>query len=123
MKTSRSLYHLRLWVLVCFALALVGASLAPIVHAKSTEVICSANGSFQTVVLDDDGDVNLGGAGPDCHLCILCDAPPAQDLKLQTQRPHTSHLASTSHAPVLIVAATSVPPPARAPPVFFPSQS
>lgn len=121
MTKLRSIFQLRWWTLAWFALTLGVATLSPLVHAKSMEIVCSANGQFKLVLLGEQAPNELTKHQLDCPLCILADAPPSIHRTLSPLR--VSGTAPTPHVfPVQAVAATAAPPPARGPPLF-PRQS
>ena len=115
MKTPRTLFSLRVWVLAWFVLALGAAVASPIVQPRTMEIVCAGIGATKILLHTDAGTVELGAHGTECPLCLVSGAPPAPASSLSCV------FAPLAHANALpfispVVAATAIPPPARGPP-------
>ena len=63
-------------MLAWFVLALGVAAASPLVQPQAIDIVCSAGGQLKTVLLTDEGAVELGAAHLDCALCLVASAPP-----------------------------------------------
>ncbi|MEI8159108.1 MAG: hypothetical protein WCH60_19795, partial [Burkholderiales bacterium] len=77
MQTLRHFTLLTRLVLGCFVLSLGAAVASPIVSPQNLLLVCTASGSMQILVQDDDGSATeMGSHGLDCPLCATLSAPP-----------------------------------------------
>ena len=115
MKSFRTFFNLRVWVLAWFVLALGVAVASPIVQPRAMEVVCSGVGATKILLQTDAGTLELGAHGTECPLCLVSGAPPAPSSSLPPIFSPLAH-ASAFRFVSPVVAATAVPPPARGPP-------
>jgi hypothetical protein len=116
------MFQLCRWTLAWFVLALGAAALSPLVQAKSTVIVCSTNGQFKWVPMEEPATPSSAKHLLDCPLCILADAPaPTPGMGLPLWPPRGGHALPIDTTPV--VPATATPPPARGPPFFSQSIS
>lgn len=103
-------------VLVWLLLAFTAALASPLVHPKSTELLCSGTGSVKLLVGGTD-DADSTAMAPDCALCMQASAPPpaaALGAAAPLNLPYA--LLAVVHT---VVAWRAAPPlPARGPPVL-----
>lgn len=116
MQALRNSLSLTRLVMAWFLLTLGVAVASPVVQPLHMEMICSAGGSMQMVMLDDSGEPI---AGPhhalDCPLCLSVITPPVHSS------PHLTQPQPLGHAlqPVVaarIAALVGAPLPPRGPP-------
>ncbi|MBA4255499.1 MAG: hypothetical protein C0445_06450 [Polaromonas sp.] len=112
------MFQLCRWTLVWFLLTLGVAALSPLAQAKSTVVVCSADGQLKRVSLAEPTTPAAEHHLLDCPLCILADAPPLADRVVLPVWPPGGDLIRPFDITTAVVA-TATPPPARGPP-FFP---
>lgn len=119
MNAPKTLLSLRWWVLAWFVLALGVAVASPLVQPRALEIVCSGAGTARILVHADQGWVELGAPGLDCPLCLLAGAAPAAAAGCL---PVTVSWLRLVVRPVLApeLAALTVPPPARGPPLSLP---
>ena len=108
------------FLLAWFAVATGVATASPWVHPQAMELICSAAGDVQFIVLGDDGAQQQRGHTFDCPLCVHLGGaapPPPAGMRLPTLQPLAPALHPIAFAP--IAARSAAPLPARGPPIFF----
>ena len=118
LRNSLSLTRL---VLAWFLLTLGIAVASPIVHPSAFEVVCTASGGMQIVVLDDAGqDAPTPGHqhSLDCPLCLTITAPPAYSSQHSFEQPQPLGLALHPIVSARIAALVGAPMPPRGPPTF-----
>ncbi|GAB2481097.1 hypothetical protein GCM10027082_34930 [Comamonas humi] len=108
-------------VLAWFLLTLGIAVAAPIVHPhpQIMDVVCTANGDMQVVVLD---DADQAAPGPhhslDCPLCLAVTPPPCAPV-VQATQPQPLGLALHPVVSARIAALVGAPLPPRGPPALL----
>lgn len=117
-RTRHQLLHWHRITLMWFVLSLGFAILAPLVHAASMELVCSAGGALKLVNSGDGADDDSSKHSTDCTLCLAAAAPPSRvTLRLAPTLPLGRALQPIVAA--RIAAATAAPFPARGPPAFL----
>ena len=107
----------RRWIVAWFFLSLGAALAAPMVQARTMELVCTGGNGLSLVVHSSDGKAAPDTLGMDCPLCLLGASapPPVRPLPQAAPLPHyTFAPPSVAHA----LPPMAAPPPARAPPVF-----
>ncbi|HRO52236.1 MAG TPA: hypothetical protein PK043_03665 [Alicycliphilus sp.] len=117
MDFLRLLNRQRRWIVAWFFLSLGAALAAPMVQARTMELVCTGGNGLSLVVHSNDGKAAPDTLGMDCPLCLLGASapPPVRPLPQAAPLPHyTFAPPSVAHA----LPPMAAPPPARAPPVF-----
>lgn len=118
MQALRSSLSLTRLVLAWFMLTLGIAVASPIVHPRAMEVVCTAGGSMQVVMLDEDGQAVPGPHHSlDCPLCLAITTPPVYEYQHVAQ-PQPLGLALQPIVAARIAALVGAPLPPRGPPAL-----
>jgi len=116
MQALRNHLPLARLVMAWFLLALGIAVASPIVHPHSMQVVCTAGGGMQVIMLDDDGQAVPGNHHTlDCPLCLAVIAPPSYPSPVFEQ-PRPLGLALHPVVSARIAALVGAPLPPRGPP-------
>lgn len=116
LRTSQLLLRL---VLVWFVAVLGVAVASPVVHPVSMQLVCSDEGSFVIVAVDDDGQRSqVGQHTLDCSLCLPATLP------LQVSHVWLGATRLPAHKPQFVAAAiltvrVGAPLPPRGPPALL----
>lgn len=113
MRTTTFLVRLMLAWFVC---ALGVAVASPMVNPKTIDIVCSASGGMQMVVVGEDGQADTAGHHTlDCSLCLNATTPPVSQLSSFVAPQPLAH-ALRPFVAAHIAALVGAPLPARGPP-------
>ena len=115
MDFLRLLNRQRRWIVAWFFLSLGAALAAPMVQARTMELVCTGGNGLSLVVHSSDGKAAPDTLGMDCSLCLPSMEPPQPAVLTVPGWPIT-HSVPLPPPRVVAVAPTAAPPPARAPP-------
>jgi hypothetical protein len=109
LQALRNAHTLTRFMLVWFALFIGAAAASPWVKPQASQMVCSAMGGVQMVLLDDAGDSQVATGSMDCPLCTHVSAPllpagcgfePVQALAHALQPLAVAHIAWITGAPL-----------------------